>query len=56
MKDGQSVKHIKRKLHEARFAGYTKSGRVKVIHNAEYPYGVSWAKDTFKAENIIPAK
>jgi len=49
----QPVKHIKKKLHEAKFAGYTKSGLVKVTHNELHPFGVSWRTDTFKAENIV---
>lgn len=51
-KERQAVKHKSRKLHDARFSGYTKSGRVKVIHNAAHPYGVTWAESAFKAENI----
>lgn len=53
LKEGQAVKNVKRKLHDARFAGYTKSGRVKVCHNASHPRGVHWVTDIFKAENIV---
>ena len=54
LRANQPVQHIRRKLHEARFVGYTKSGRVKVTHNALYPAGVWWSTDTFLANNIVP--
>jgi hypothetical protein len=54
LKEGQAVKHTKRKIHEARCVGYTESGRVRVVYNEIYPRGVSWAVGYFKAENIIP--
>ena len=41
-----------KKYHEAHFDGFTKSGRVKVIYNAYYPFGVSWAVAYFKPENV----
>ena len=49
---GQSVKHVGRKLGEAKFVGYTKTGRAKVKHNAYAPYGVMMVVDTFSAKNI----
>ncbi|WP_010500634.1 hypothetical protein [Paenibacillus elgii] len=52
--EGQPVRHKKRKLHDARFAGYTKSGRIKVNHNFLHPTGVGWVTDVFKPENIEP--
>ncbi|MGX4583349.1 hypothetical protein [Paenibacillus chitinolyticus] len=54
LKEGQPVKHVKRKLYEARFVAYTKSGRAKVRHNYAAPYGVQWVTDIFNAENIVP--
>ncbi|WP_029191978.1 hypothetical protein [Paenibacillus elgii] len=53
--EGQLVRHKKRKLHDARFAGYSKSGRrIKVTHNFAHPWGVIWVTDAFNPENIEP--
>jgi hypothetical protein len=41
-----------KKYHEAHFGGFTKSGRVKVIYNEAFPFGVSWAVAYFKLENV----
>jgi hypothetical protein len=52
-KPRQPVKHKTKKLHEATFYGWSKSGkRVGVVHNVYYPFGVCWIVDWFKPENI----
>jgi hypothetical protein len=52
-KIGQTVKHKKRTLHEAEVYGWSRTGKkVGVIHNAYYPYGVSWVVGWFNPENI----
>lgn len=52
-KEKQTVRHKMKKLHEARFHSWSKSGkRVGIIHNASYPFGVSWVVDWFDPKNI----
>jgi hypothetical protein len=49
----QAVRHKKKKLHDAKFYDWSKSGkRVGVMHNAYHPWGVRWVVNYFKPESI----
>ncbi|MEC0083295.1 hypothetical protein, partial [Paenibacillus alvei] len=55
-KKGESVKHISKKLSEASFYGWSKSGkRIGVKHNELAPYGVGFVIDWYAPENIVKA-
>lgn len=50
---GEPVRHKTRKLYEAKFEKWSKSGkRIGVKHNYGYPFGVSIAVDYFDPRNI----
>jgi hypothetical protein len=51
----QPVKHVNRKLHDARFVGYTETGRIVVRYNAAHPFGVAWSTSNFDPKNILKA-
>ncbi|MCF2717998.1 hypothetical protein LWE69_12560 [Paenibacillus sp. UKAQ_18] len=54
---GEPVRHKTRKLHEATFEKWSKSGkRIGVKHNYGYPFGVSIAVDYFDPRNIEKAE
>ncbi|MCC3380711.1 hypothetical protein ACFQ5D_10805 [Paenibacillus farraposensis] len=51
---GEQVQHKTRKLHDASFVGWSKSGkRIGVNHNFVWPYGVGYKTDYFDPKNIV---
>jgi len=56
-KKGESVKHKSKRLSEATFYGWSKSGKkVGVRHNELAPYGVGMVIDWYAPENIMRAR
>lgn len=56
IKHGQQVRHKKRELHEARFYGWSKSGKkIGVHHDIFHPHGV-YAVTYFDPESIEPVQ
>lgn len=49
----QPVRHKSKKLHDARFYCWSKSGkRVGIIHNCAHPWGVDMVVHYFDPKNI----
>ncbi|URJ46397.1 hypothetical protein MF628_000927 [Paenibacillus polymyxa] len=56
-KKGDPVQHKTKKLYEARFEKWSKSGkRIGVRHNYVWPYGAGYAVDYFDPKNIVRDK
>jgi hypothetical protein len=53
---GQAVQHKRKTLHDARFQGITKRGKIAVSHNYAAPYGVHIVIDYYNYANIEPRK